>query len=125
MVGLVVEDMGRSLAFYRRLGLDIAPDDDDRPHVEVKMENGVTLFWDTSFAKIYDPDREQAVGGYRILLEFFETSREEVDATYAEMTGYGYRSHRAPFETAFGAYMTMLDDPDGNTIVITAEQGGT
>jgi len=121
MVGLVVEDMERSLTFYRRLGLDIPADTDDRPHVEVKMENGITLFWDTTFAVTYDPDREQAAGGYRILLEFFRTSREDVDATYADMTGRGYRGHRAPFETAFGASMAMLDDPDGNTVIITAE----
>lgn len=52
--------------------------------------------------------------------EFFLASREAVDARYADMTGQGYRGHRAPFETAFGAYMAMIDDPDGNTVLITA-----
>lgn len=85
------------------------------------MENGITFFWDTTFATTYDPDREQAAGGYRILLEFFRSSRGDVHATYADMTGHGYRGHRAPFATAFGASMAMLDDPDGNTVIITAE----
>jgi predicted lactoylglutathione lyase len=120
MVGLIVEDMGRSLAFYRMLGLDIPSDVDDRPHVEVKMESEVTFFWDTTFAKTYDPDREPPAGGYRMVPEFFLAGREAVDATYAEMTGHGYRGHRAPFETAFGAYMAMVDDPDGNTVLMTA-----
>jgi len=120
MVGLVVGDMARSLAFYRRLGLDIPADADDRPHVEVRMANGVTLFWDTAFAKAYDPNREPPSGGYRMLPEFFLADRGAVDATYATLTGRGYRGHRAPFETAFGAYMAMVDDPDGNTVLITA-----
>lgn len=121
MVGLIVEDMGRSLAFYRRLGLDIPADGDDRPHVEVRMAGGLTFFWDTAFARAYDPDREAPTGGYRVLPEFFLTDRGAVDATYAQMIGHGYGGHRSPFETAFGAYMAMVDDPDGNTVLITAE----
>ena len=120
MVGVVVEDMGRSLAFYRRLGLEIPLGVDDRPHVEVTMEGGLTFFWDTSFAKTYNPSREPPTGGCRMVPEFFLASREAVDATYADMTGQRYRGHRAPFETAFGAYMAMIDDPDGNTVLITA-----
>ena len=27
---------------------------------------------------------------------------------------------RAPFETHFGAHMAMIDDPDGNTLLLTA-----
>jgi len=104
MVGLVVEDMARALAFYRRLGLDIPAEADDRPHVEVRMGNGVTFFWDTAFAKAYDPDREPPSGGYRVLPELFLADRGAVDATYATLTGSGYRGHRAPFETAFGVY---------------------
>lgn len=120
MVGLIVEDMGRSLAFYRRLGLDMPADVNDQPHVEVKMESGVTFFWDTAFARAYDPDREPPAGSYRIVPEFFVADRGAVDATYTRMTSHGYRGHRAPFETAFGAYMGMVDDPDGNTVLITA-----
>jgi hypothetical protein len=33
LIGLVVEDMGRSLAFYRELGLDVPDDAAERPHV--------------------------------------------------------------------------------------------
>jgi len=120
MIGLFVEDMGRSLAFYRRLSLEVPAGADDQPHVEVTMEDGVTFFWDATFVRTYDPDREPPSGGYRMLPEFFLAGREAVDATYAEMTGHGYRGHRAPFETAFGAYMAMVDDPDGNTVLITA-----
>ena len=33
LIGLVVEDMARSLAFYRELGLDLPPGADTEPHV--------------------------------------------------------------------------------------------
>ena len=94
MVGLVVEDMGRSLAFYRRLGLAIPAGADDRPHVEVKMESGITFFWDTTFVRTYDPDREPPAGGSRILPEFFLADRGAVAAAYADMTGHGYQGHQ-------------------------------
>jgi hypothetical protein len=31
-----------------------------------------------------------------------------------------YRGHRAPFETHFGTHMAMINDPDGNAILLTA-----
>ena len=46
LIGIVVEDMARSLAFYRRLGLDIPPDSDDQPHVETTLAGGLRLAWD-------------------------------------------------------------------------------
>lgn len=39
-MGLVVADMAASLAFYRRLGLDIPADADQAPHVEVALSPG-------------------------------------------------------------------------------------
>ena len=42
-IGLVVADMGRALAFYRSLGLDVPADGDDQPHVEVPLPSGARL----------------------------------------------------------------------------------
>lgn len=120
MVGLLVEDMGRSLGFYRRLGLEIPEGSEEREHAEVEIGDGVVLFWDAAFVGDYDPEREEPKGGYRIVPEFFVGTREAVDARYGELVADGYRGHKAPFETHFGAYMAMVDDPDGNTVLITA-----
>ena len=43
-----------------------------------------------------------------------------VDAKFAELREAGYRGRREPWLTSFGAYMCMVDDPDGNTVLITA-----
>jgi uncharacterized glyoxalase superfamily protein PhnB len=120
MIGLLVEDMGRSLGFYRRVGLEIPEGAEKQEHVEVEIGGGVVLFWDAAFVGAYDPEREEPKGGYRIVLEFFVGTREAVDARYEELVADGYRGHKAPFETHFGAYMAMVDDPDGNTVLITA-----
>ena len=120
MVGLMVEDMAKSLAFYRGLGLEIPEGAEEQGHVEVEIGGGVVLFWDAVFAGAYDPDRDEPKGGSRVLLEFFVGSVEAVDARYGELVAEGHRGHKAPFETHFGAYMAMVDDPDGNTVLLTA-----
>ncbi len=118
MVGLMVEDMPRSLAFYRRLGLDLPPEEDAKRFVMLRMESGVTLFWDTVFANMYDPTRGKPAGGYRVMLEFFLDDAAAVDAKYEELAGSGYHGRRAPIQTN-GPYAAMIDDPDGNVILLT------
>ena len=119
MLGLMVRDMAASLAFYRHLGLVIPAEDDRKRFVMHRMESGVTLFWDTVFADTYDPTREWPTGGYQTMLEFFLESNAAVDAKYAELTALGYHGRSAPVQTN-GPYAAMVDDPDGNVILITA-----
>ena len=59
MVGLMVRDMAASLEFYGRLGLDVPEGSEAEAFVEVRMESGVTIFFDTVFADKYDPDRKR------------------------------------------------------------------
>lgn len=128
MIGLVAQDMGKSLEFYRRLGLAIPEGGEEKTHVEVKMGSGLTFFldsnpsrWDPSFVKQNEPKRMEASDGYRFLLEFYLKSRAAVDAKYTELTSFGYQSHRAPYETSFGMYFAMVNDPDGNTILLSGD----
>jgi hypothetical protein len=44
----------------------------------------------------------------------------QVDSLWTELTAAGYHGRREPFLTNFDAYMCMVDDPDGNTVLITA-----
>lgn len=123
MVGVIVEDMPRAVEFYRRLGVDIPAGSETKPHVEVKM-SGMTFFLSTKAHNArWDPARTDASGGYRMILEFYLKTVEEVDAKYAELTGYGYNSHCAPFKPGADLYFAMVDDPDGNTILLSAFMG--
>jgi predicted lactoylglutathione lyase len=119
MVGLMVRDMAASLRFYRRLGLEIPEDVDEKRFVMHRMESGVTLFWDTSFADTYDPSRTAPAGGYQVMLEFFLESNEAVDRMYEDLVGFGYHGRSMPVQTD-GPYAAMVDDPDGNVVLITA-----
>ena len=122
MVVVIVEDIGSAVQFYRRLGVDIPEGSEKQHSVPIKMGTGLTFLLNDKLAnRSYDHVREQPAGGYRILLEFYLKTREAVDAKYAEMTGYGYHSYQAPFETPFGPYFAFINDPDGNTILISAE----
>lgn len=119
MVVLLVEDLARSIAFYRRLGVAFPPDAESRRDVQVPLGDEHQLVISTTFVR-NDPDRVPPSGGSRIELEFFVDSNGAVDAKYAELVDAGYRGRRAPWVTDFGAYMGLVDDPDGNTVLVTA-----
>jgi len=121
MLGLVVRDMPTSLRFYRLLGLDIPAEDDGKPFVLHRMASGVTIFFDTVFAARYDPGYSRPDGrGYRSLFEFYLGDDAAVDAKYAELTAAGYHGRMAPQQTT-GPYAAMVDDPDGNVVLLTSD----
>jgi predicted lactoylglutathione lyase len=119
MVVLLIEDLPRSLAFYRRLGVAFPEDADERTDIQVPIGDDHQLVLTTQVVR-NDPDRTPPSGGSRILLEFFVNGNAAVDAKFAELTAAGYRGRREPWLTSFGAYMCMVDDPDGNTVLVTA-----
>jgi predicted lactoylglutathione lyase len=119
MVVLLIEDLARSLAFYRRLGVEFPPDAETKTDVQVPIGDHHQMVLTTQFVR-NDPDRHTPSGGSRIVLEFFVDNRAEVDAKFVELTAAGYRGRRPPWLTSFGAYMCMIDDPDDNTVLVTA-----
>jgi catechol 2,3-dioxygenase-like lactoylglutathione lyase family enzyme len=124
MVGLVVADMRRSLEFYRRLGLEIPDGEDEKRFVMHRMASGVTIFFDTFFFTDADPERRPAPrGSYNVSLEFYLGTREAVDAKWDELTGLGYLGRKGPWKSD-GPYAAIVDDPDGNPILLTAEDPG-
>jgi predicted lactoylglutathione lyase len=127
MFGLIVQDMQKSLEFYRRLGLAIPEGSEENTHVEAKMGNGSTFFldsnptlWDPGFVK-KDKRPVTAPDSYPMILEFSLKSQEAVDTTYHELTGFGYQGYRAPYTTSFGMYFAMIKDPDDNTILLSGD----
>lgn len=119
MVVLLVADLPRSVAFYRRLGVEFPPDVETRRDVVVDLGGGHNLVLTTTFVRNV-PDHEPPAGGSRAMLEFFVDGDDAVDAKWAELAAAGYHGRRAPFRTDFGAWMCLVDDPDGNTVLVTA-----
>lgn len=128
MLGLVVQDMNKALEFYRRLGLDIPEGSQESTHVQVKMGNGLTFFldsrpsfWDPGFVGKKESGRKEASGSYSSVLEFYLKTQAAVEAKYSELTGLGYQGRRAPYRTSFGMCFALIDDPDGNTLLLSGD----
>jgi uncharacterized glyoxalase superfamily protein PhnB len=121
VIGLVVEEMGRSLACYRRLGLDLPATADAEPHVEVALPGGLRLVWDTvATIRSFDPDWTPPRGGARASLAFRCEGPGEVDKLYNELVTAGYAGHLEPWDAFWGQRYAVLHDPDGNGIDLFA-----
>lgn len=114
VIELVVADMAASLAFYRRLGLDVPPDADTEPHVEVALPGGLRLAWDTEdTVRSFAPDWEAGDGNARTSLAFRLADPAAVDTAYAELTEAGYHGERPPWDAFWGQRYAVVHDPDG------------
>jgi catechol 2,3-dioxygenase-like lactoylglutathione lyase family enzyme len=121
LVGLVVADMPTSLAFYRRLGLDIPAAADAEAHVEVALPNGLRLAWDTvEVIRGFDPEWTPPTGGHRVSLAFKCGSPADVDTAYADLVAAGHEGHHAPWDAFWGQRYAQVLDPDGNTVDLFA-----
>ena len=121
VLGFVVSDMARALAFYRRLGLQIAEGSDTEPHVEATLPGGLRIAWDTvDTIRSFDAAYEAPSGGHRMGLAFRCDDPAEVDRVYAELTADGVEGHLAPFDAFWGQRYATVHDPDGNPVDLFA-----
>ncbi|WP_042407193.1 VOC family protein [Streptacidiphilus carbonis] len=115
LIGIVTADMAASLAFYRRLGLDIPAGVEGEPHVETTLPGGLRVAWDTvETVRGIDPGWTPPQGGHRSALAFRCDGPAEVDKVYAELTAAGYASHLEPWDAFWGQRYAVVLDPDGN-----------
>lgn len=121
MIGLVVEDMAASLAFYRRLGLDIPEGSDNEPHVEATLPNGLRFGWDTvATVRSFMPDWTKPTGGNSVGMAFLCDSPADVDKVHADLIAAGYRSHKDPWDAFWGQRYACVTDPDDNVVDLFA-----
>ncbi|MEU0136232.1 VOC family protein [Streptomyces sp. NPDC006296] len=122
-ISVTTADLSASLAFYRRLGLDVPADAGAAPHVEVALPGGLRLMWDTEeTVRSYDPDWTGPGGGERLGLAFLCDGPGEVDAVYADLTGAGYTGHLEPWDAVWGQRYAVVLDPDGCAVSLFAAQ---
>jgi uncharacterized glyoxalase superfamily protein PhnB len=121
LIGLVVEDMGRSLAFYRKLGIDLPPDAGTEPHVEATLPGGLRIAWDTvETVRSFDPGWTAPSGGHRVALAFACDSAADVDATYRALVDAGHAGHKEPWDAFWGQRYAIVLDPDGTSVDLFA-----
>jgi predicted lactoylglutathione lyase len=119
MVVLDVSDLERSIAFYRLLGLDVPDPMPDRPVALHTMESGVSIVFIEGFAASVDPTWTRPTG-YQQALEFYVGDDAAVDDMYSRLTSAGHHGRMSPAATT-GLYAALVDDPDGNPILISSD----
>jgi len=114
-INLVVKDMDASVAFYRRLGVDI-PDwmpDWDRHHRSANVGGGLDFDLDSArFAS----DWNEGSRGPACVISFKVASSEAVDTIYADLTSAGYAGQQSPYDAFWGSRFALVEDPDGNVV---------
>jgi uncharacterized glyoxalase superfamily protein PhnB len=110
-VGIVTSDMGRTLDFYRRLGLDV-PDTPDEGHVNIDIADGMRLMIDTEAEmRKFRPDWNRTTGN-QASLAFECESPSQVDEVYARMAAAGFQADKEPWDAFWGQRYAQLRDPD-------------
>lgn len=118
-INIVAGDFGRSLDFYRRLGVEFADAGADRTgdpfHANGETPNGLRFELDSPpFARVWNQGwaaRPDIAG--RVVLGFGLASREEVDRLYAELIRVGHPGLAPPHDAFWGARYAILEDPNG------------
>ncbi|MEX2246275.1 MAG: VOC family protein [Dehalococcoidia bacterium] len=112
---LFVRDMEATLAFYRRLGLNVESVGGN--FARAALPGGGSIEFGTAeLTRSYDPGWREPNGPSTNTLNFSLASREAVDDVYDDLTAAGYRGHLAPIDAFWGSRYAIVDDPDGNIV---------
>lgn len=120
---LVVRDVDATVAFYRRLGLEI-PDDSiwrtasGAHHVDLTLPNGFHLHFDSiALTRSFHRGFGELPGtGTTNVVGFSLPSRDAVDERYADLVAAGYAGRQPPYDAFWGARYAIVEDPDGNHV---------
>ena len=119
--GIVVSDMARSVAFYRRLGLEFPAGAENEPHVEALLPGGMRYALDTEeVMRMFDPEWKRPTDGHMVGGAFRCESPEEVDRVYRELVDAGATPHKEPWDAFWGQRYAQIEDPDGTVIDLYA-----
>jgi uncharacterized glyoxalase superfamily protein PhnB len=117
--GIVVSDMSRALAFYRKLGLEFPDGAESEDHVEAQLPGGLRYMIDTeSVIKSFEPEWQRPSGAHGGAFKC--DSPEEVDGVYQELLGAGGSSHKEPWNAFWGQRYAQVKDPDGTLVDLFA-----
>lgn len=119
VVEIVANDIGRSVEFYRLLGLDVPQP--QGPHVEVALPGGNRLAFDTEdvIAGMH-PGWTPPTGPGRVAIAFGLAATSDVDAVYERLTAAGHPGTLAPFDAPWGQRYATVEDPDGTSVDLFA-----
>jgi len=119
-INLVCHNLDATIAFYRRVGLDIPDEAAWRTatgphHVRIGTPGTVDLEADShALARAYNSGFSAERG--RVVIGVQLESREAVDALWEELLAHGAQGLQAPFDAFWGDRYAIVEDPDGNPV---------
>jgi catechol 2,3-dioxygenase-like lactoylglutathione lyase family enzyme len=123
-IGIVVSDLTRTIAFYRRLGCAFDDPAPGQGHIETTI-GALRLMFDTEEEiRSFNPDWK-ASGSGRVALAAECASPADVDRLHDELSGLGSGSQLAPFDGFWGQRYATVLDPDGVLVDLFASLAGT
>lgn len=114
-VTLPVDDLGKSLGFYRDV-LGLAPEEKDDDHAAFDVDGVYLVLLNRSDFGVYVEEvghRPAAKGAAEAILSYFTETRGEVDALMAKAKAAGATVSATDDDE--GVYSGYFTDPDGHT----------
>ena len=121
-INIVSGNLKASLAFYRRLGVEIPEEhvwstasgihhasagETANPAINFELDSiAFALIWNKGWKGHRD------LGG-KVVVGFKLSSRDAVDAVYGDLTGAGYIGLQVPYDAFWGSRYAVVEDPDG------------
>jgi predicted lactoylglutathione lyase len=115
-----VRDLNKAIEFYRQLGIAVPDANAERPFAMYRDDAFTLLLTTEPVARRLDATWTRPTSGYAQLIEFFVDNDASVDDVWTRLTAAGYKGTTAP-GNLIGPYATMVEDPDGNQVLITSE----
>lgn len=122
-LNLVAGDMDATIAFYRRLGLEIPEEsiwrtESGAHHLNgIPSPGGVGIDFDSdALASAYNESHDPSSDFSRTSLGFRVGTRQDVDELHAELVAAGYESRQEPFDAFWGSRYAVIADPDGRSV---------
>ena len=110
-IGIVASDVGRSITFYRLLGVDFP--EEGEGHIEATLPSGTRFMLDEeSVVKSFRPDWTRDTGN-QLALAFECSSPAEVDELWNRANNAGFEADKEPWDAFWGQRYAQLRDPDG------------
>jgi catechol 2,3-dioxygenase-like lactoylglutathione lyase family enzyme len=125
-INLVCGDLDASIAFYRRLGVEVPEDRVWRTptaahHASAaEQDQAIALDLDsTAFAQRWNSGwKGHADLRGRVVVGFSVPTRADVDGVFRDMAGAGYRGLQEPHDAFWGARYAIIEDPDGIAVSV-------
>jgi uncharacterized glyoxalase superfamily protein PhnB len=122
-MNLIVRDMQESLAFYRRLGIDIPDGEVWRTHTGAHHAKTAPGEMEAQFESLklahaynagFGAERRRVVVGVEL------ESREAVDALWRALISESVQGLQPPYDAFWGARLAIVEDPDGNPVSLSS-----